>query len=341
MTIGIFTVIGSLIGFIALVGILWVIYCVVQEFRKDRVPALLYHHFAPGERVDGEVNAKYHPVYFCYEAAFDEQMKYLCSEGYTSISLNEFVAFQKQRAALPSKPIIITFDDGFMSNYLYAFPILKKYGMTATIFMTVDVEAENFKKYQAVDAPLTKAQLKEMSESGICIESHSMTHPYLSSLSTEAVRWELLESRRFLESLLQKPIKFIAIPSGAYDHRVKSLVRETGYEAAFCMLKGTNHRRSDPYSLRRLVIGRDFTINDFREILHPKGGLFLRLTSSIQNVLLLVLGPKKLDMFRDFVYRLPLGTSLIRGQLKYVVPGIAAVTLILLISIILALRDRF
>lgn len=333
--------VAGLIGGIAFSGVSWAIYCFMQEYRNDRVPVLLYHHFAPGGQTDEKTTNDYHPVYFCFDTAFDDQMSYLRREGYTAISLNDFVAFQKNQKTLPPKPVVLTFDDGFMSNYRYAFPILKKYGMTATIFMTVDRNAGNFKKYATVDAPLTDAQLSEMSKEGIAIESHSMTHPYLSNLAPDDIRWELSESRKSLETLLQRPVKFIAIPSGAYNRTVKRLVREAGYEAAFCMLKGTNHRQSDPYALRRLVIGRDFTVEDFRRILEPRTGLFLRLTSSIQNVLLLLLGPKGLDALRDFIYRAPLGTSLIRGQLKYVVPGIAAVIVLSLIGMIVVFRSGF
>ena len=319
----------------------WITYSAVQEYRTDRIPALLYHHFAPGKSADRETSNDYHPVYFCYEEAFDQQMSYLQHEGYTTIVLDDFIAFQKNQKPLPPKPIILTFDDGFMSNYLYALPILTKYEMTATLFMTVDRAASNFIKYAAVDSPLTDLQLKEMNAQGVAVESHSMTHPYLSDLTPDLIWWELFESRKSLETLLQKPIKFIAIPSGAYNQTVKRLVRQAGYEAAFCMLKGTNNRGSDPYALRRLVIGRDFTLEDFRRILEPRSALFLRLTSSIQNALLFLLGPEGLDALRDFIYRVPLGTSLIRGQLRYVVPGIAAVVVLSLIGMLVIFRSSF
>lgn len=318
----------------------WVIYAMLQEHRKDRVPALLYHHFAPKQRAPG-TQPNYDPVYFCYDTAFDEQMSYLRREGYSTISLDDFVAFQRGAKTLPAKPIILTFDDGFVSNYLYAFPILKKYGMTATIFMTVNRDAENFKKYASIDAPLTDLQLQEMSDYGIAIESHSMTHRYLSELQPEVIRWELAESRKSLAQTLRKAVRFLAIPSGAYSAAVKRLVRETGYEAAFCMLKGSNNRSSDPYALRRFVIARDFTLDDFRRTLQPGTGCYLRLTSSLQNALGIVLGPGGLDALRNLLYRSRLGTSLIRGQLKYVVPGIAAIAVVIFIGLLLVLRNHF
>ena len=312
----IFTII--VLGTIVVVGG-WAIYSVLQECGRDRVPALLYHHFiqqtAPELKKD-----KYHPVYFCYDTAFEQQMSYLQRAGYTAISLDDFIAFQDGKKALPPKPIIISFDDGFMSNYLYAFPILKKYEMTATIFVTVDPNSPNFKKYADVDLPLTHEQLKEMRAYGISIESHSMTHRYLSELRPEVIRWELQESKRCLENLLQKPVRYIAIPSGAYDRTVKELVKETGYSAAFCMLKGSNNKTTDRFALRRLVIGRDYTMADFERTLRPATACYLRLASSLQNILLFLLGPGGLDSLRDTLYQSALGRSIIRGQVRYLVP---------------------
>jgi len=331
---------GGVVGMAVLFGVCWLIYSILQEYRADRVPALLYHHFAPGQRAT--VGApEYDPVYFCYEASFAEQLDYLRREGYSTISIGDFVAFQKGAKKLPPKSVILTFDDGFASNYHYAYPLLKKHGMTATIFMTVSRDAENFKKYAAVDVPLTDAQIREMSANGIAIESHSMTHRYLSVQEPETIRWELSESRNSLSKTLQKPVRFLAIPSGAYSPAVKRLVRETGYEAAFCMLKGSNNRGSDPFALRRLVIGRDFTLDDFRRILEPGAGCLLRLTSSIQNALLFLLGPGGLDALRNFLYRSRLGTSLIRGQIKYVAPLIGGVALLVLVGLALAARRFF
>lgn len=326
-------VVGTPILFIAA----WAIYAFVLESRKDRVTALLYHHFTSATDTAYQEVSNYLPSYFCDDTAFEEQMNYLAQEGYTTISLDEFVAFQDGKKPLPPKPLILTFDDGFASNYLYAFPILKKYGMKATIFVTLDPDCENFKKYSKVDRPLTHEEIREMSRHGISIESHGMTHRYLSALPPEIIRWELEESKRQLEQILEKPAQYIAIPSGAYSRTVKHLVMESGYKAAFCMLKGTNSQSSDRFALRRLVIGRHFNIDDFSRILQPTGASYLRLTSSLQNALLFTLGPGGLDALRDSLYGLGLGTVLTRGQVKYFVPclGIAAFFFFILLAMIL------
>jgi peptidoglycan/xylan/chitin deacetylase (PgdA/CDA1 family) len=168
-----------------------------------------------------------------------------------------------------------------------------------------------------------------------------MTHRYLSDLDAETVRWELRESKRCLEALLEKPVRYIAIPSGAYSRAVKALVKESGYEAAFCMLKGTNSRTSDQLALRRLVIGRDFDLDDFRRTLQPVGAFYLRLTGSLQNALLALLGPGGLDGLRDCLYRLGLGSLLTRGQLKYFIPCLGLATFVCLLIAVVILHKQF
>jgi peptidoglycan/xylan/chitin deacetylase (PgdA/CDA1 family) len=226
------------------------------------------------------------------------------------------VAFQEGRKSLPAKPIMLTFDDGFMSVYHYAFPVLKRYQMKATIFATPDPESENFKKNAALDSPLTHAQMQEMSENGIAIESHGMTHRYLTEMEPELVRWELEESKKVLEGIVRKPVRFLAIPSGAYNRTVRQLAKEVGYQAVFGMLKGSNNAHSNRYTLRRMVVARDFTLQDFRRILHPAATCYLRLVSFLQNLLLNLLGPRSLDALRDHLFRMKLVRLLVHGQLK-------------------------
>ena len=275
----------------------------LEEVRKDRIPTLLYHRFLSWEKVKtGEIKDD-EPVYACYDVRFEEQMRYLCENGFHTISIAEYVEHVKKGTILPPKPVIVTFDDGFKSNYLYAFPQLRKYQQTATIFMTVDKNSENFKKYCYVDKPLSNDQLIEMHKHGISIQSHSMTHPYLTELPEEAVQWELRESKRALEALLGSPIEFLAIPSGAYNRRIKRIASETGYKAVYCIRKGSNNNGSDLYALRRMVIRRDFTIEDFKRSLEPFDAFRDRIMGFFQVILLKLIGPTQLCRFRNGIYK--------------------------------------
>ncbi len=333
-------VFGALLTGLALAVLFFITYSILQEYRGDRVPMLLYHRLLPKDRVQTNGLTEFDKSYVTFDTAFNEQMTYLWHNHYTTISLDEFLAYQDGRSTLPSKPIMITFDDGFASNYHYAFPVLKKLGMVATIFVTPDAESGNFKKYKSTDSPLSAAQLCEMSESGISIQSHGMTHRYLMGLDANTVRWELTESKHALEKIVENPVSYLAIPSGAYDRTVRKLAIETGYKAIFCMLKGTNNRSSDRYALRRLVIGRDFNIDDFRQSLRSSTATYLRIESGIQNALLYLLGPGGLDGLRDLIYESRLGPVLTQSRHRRLVPGFAAFV-VLLSSLIIVLYRFF
>jgi peptidoglycan/xylan/chitin deacetylase (PgdA/CDA1 family) len=332
---------GVLLGGIALFVSGYVVYSAVQEYRRDRVPALLYHRLISRAHAPVGKPRSFDRSYVTYDTVFAKQMAYLHEERYTTISLDEFLSYREGRSPLPPKPIMITFDDGFASNYHYAFPVLKKYRMTATIFATPDPTCDNFKKYASTDKALSPAQMREMSKDGISIHSHGMTHRYLTELVPEMIRWELVESKRALEGMLGTAVSYLAIPSGAYNRTVRKIAKETGYRAVFCMLKGTNNKNSDPYALRRLVVGRDLTIEDFGRMLSPATALYLRLESALQNVLLRFLGPGGLDALRDLIYTSRLGSTVTRGQLRYVVSGIAALLTILSAGIVLVLQRSF
>lgn len=323
------SIVTMILGIAALVIKSW-----IAEFRKDRVLTLLYHRFLCLEKVKNEEIRDDEPIYTCYDKNFEEQMKFLSENGYHAISISDYVDFVKNGKPLPEKPVIITFDDGFLSNYVYAFPILRKYNQAATIFMTVDRNSENFKQFASEDEPLSDEQLLEMHKAGISIQSHTMTHPYLTDLPLQRVRWEFKESRRLLEGLLESPVEYMAIPSGACNRRIKEVAKETGYQAVYCMNKGSNNARSDLLALRRIVIGRDFTIDDFSRILRPYSAFNLRITGFFQHTLLKLLGPRLTDKVRNALYKTKLENIFMFSNLK---TQLSIITGLLIISVVLGI----
>ncbi len=165
---------------------------------------------------------------------FDTEMKYIKDQGYTTLTLDELYDYFENKVAVPDKSIVITLDDGYENNYTEAFPILKKYGLKATIFMVTSVIDVN-------PNCLTSAQLKEMDKAGIDIESHTATHPDLDTLSYAQQLAELKESKAVLEKLLGRPVKYVAYPTGKYNDDTLKAVQEAGYRMAFT----TNGRWSD------------------------------------------------------------------------------------------------
>ncbi len=223
------------IGSFALCGYLW---RTATLYTIAGVPVLNYH----------QVNNLHHSALTMKEAHFEQQMKYLSNNGYTSIRLDQLYDYLSENKPLPEKPVLITFDDGYIDNYTKAFPILKKYKMKATLFMITDsIGASGF---------VTANQLKEMQAGGIDIESHTVSHRPVFTLKDSELRLELHRSRKDLETLLGRPVRYIAYPGGFTNEKTATIAKEEGYRMGFTVETGFVKSSSnlDLYALPRLPI---------------------------------------------------------------------------------------
>ena len=169
------------------------------------VPILMYHYVdsaAPAiDRLRRELTV---PV-----ELFDAQMAYLRDNGYTTISLGQLHANLSTGEPLPPNPVALTFDDGYLDAYTQAFPILKKYGHTATFFVVTDFI--NYKNPEHI----TWDMAREMDAAGMSIESHSRTHIDLRRRSNALLVWELLGPVEQIEAFIGKRPRFFRIlPAG-------------------------------------------------------------------------------------------------------------------------------
>lgn len=178
---------------------------------------------------------------------FDEQMLYLVNAGYVSISPQELYDGISGVTELPEKPVLITFDDGYLDNYMNAFPILQKYGLQATIFVVPGFTDVNY-GYLGWD------HLREMEAGGITIQSHTANHRALEELPDDEIRAELLNSKQMLEENLGHPVDFLAYPTGTYNLHIASIAQDVGYKAAFTIKYGNVDRGSNVYALERVPI---------------------------------------------------------------------------------------
>jgi peptidoglycan/xylan/chitin deacetylase (PgdA/CDA1 family) len=181
--------------------------------------------------------------------SFERQMEFLHKNNYNVISLSEAVDYIKNRRRPPSRTVAITLDDGYYNNYQYAYPVLKRYGIKATLFIIIDKIGQS--------GWVGWKELKEMSDSGvITIGSHTKTHPWLTSLSAEGIKNEFDVSRMILEEKLGKKIDLLCYPMGEYDRRSQDIASRSGYICAV----GTNPGRSssvrDIYAIGRVKISR-------------------------------------------------------------------------------------
>lgn len=180
---------------------------------------------------------------------FARQMEFLHRHKYNVISLEEAARYLKENKRPPRKSVAITFDDGFYNNYEHAYPVLKKYGFPATIFVIVDkVGQEGYLDWEAI---------REMSDSGlITIGSHTMSHLWLPAMGTKSLREELSRSKSVLEERLGKPVTTLCYPIGAFDHRVSREAHLAGYECAVATNPGRRYAENDIFAIRRIKISR-------------------------------------------------------------------------------------
>ena len=169
------------------------------------IPILNYHNIddAPGEK-----------ALWVSSSHFDYQMAYLKKNGYHVISLSALIDGIERHIALPKKSVVITFDDGYENNYTQAYPILKKYGYPAIIFLVSD--------WIDRDGYLTTWQIKEMSRHGISFGSHTQTHPFLPNITEDKKRIEIAGSKVILEKKLGLKMDFLAYPFGGFKQNGSS-----------------------------------------------------------------------------------------------------------------------
>ncbi|MCI6301158.1 MAG: polysaccharide deacetylase family protein [Megasphaera elsdenii] len=219
---------------VLLIGVFAFWYFGSTNYHLTGVPVLNYH----------QVNNKFNTVLTMKPANFDEQMKYLHDNDYHSITLEQFDAYMRGEGDLPDRPVLITFDDGYVDNYEEAYPILKKYNMRGTIFLIINL----------MDTPgyLTWDQVKEMAADGMEFGSHTISHKPLTSFDRAGVRHELQDSKDIIEKMTGKPCHFIAFPEGKYNDMVMEETRGAGYRYAFTVDTGRDFPWDDPYDLDRV-----------------------------------------------------------------------------------------
>lgn len=193
---------------------------------------------------------------------FEKQMAYLSEKGYTAITADQLYAYLYHKGSLPPKPVLITFDDGYADNYTNAYPIMKKHGLTAIIFLITDVVGH--------DAwYMNWEQVKEMQQAGFQFGSHTLSHMPLAEVSPEEATHQLVKSKEGIEWRLETPVRYLAYPGGSYNQQVKEAVTAAGYQAAFTVDFGRVNHDSDALALERVPILKSrWTFVDFYLRLH-------------------------------------------------------------------------
>ena len=208
------------------------------------IPVLLYHrvgYTAGGLTVTPE--------------QLSNDLNYLANYGYTSISLEQFKSFILDRPAiLPDKPVLITFDDGYLDNYENAFPILQNYSMLGTFFIITGLLWDHPDR-------MGPKHIIEMAGRGMSFGSHTVSHRALAEMPEEEIRRELMESKTTLESITGQTIDVISYPCGSYNQTVINIAKEQGYTVGVTVRNGRSYADSPDFEVRRIpVFGYDGSV---------------------------------------------------------------------------------
>ncbi|MCL4534774.1 MAG: polysaccharide deacetylase family protein [Bacteroidetes bacterium] len=215
---------------------------------RVKVPILMYHYIRvnPDPTDMAGFNLSVTPK------NFEAQVDYLTRNGYHTVSFEQLVAYFKAKQPLPPKPIILTFDDGYRDFYTNAYPVLKKYGQTATVFIITD--------WVGRPQYLTSQEIVEMAANGIDFGGHTARHTDMRSMDETLAITEVIASKRALDTMLGKKTIAFAYPSGSYSDWAISLLKAAGYQAAVTTEYDTWHREADLLELGRVRVAGSTTL---------------------------------------------------------------------------------
>lgn len=205
-------------------------------------------------------------------SSFRRQLELLERWGYTSLTFEDLELCLSGELSLPSKPVIITFDDAYADVYEVAFPLLKEFGMKAVVFVLADrtIKSNMWDNDQGEVYPLiSDAQILELKSAGFEIGSHTISHPRLVFLSEKDARQEIVRSRILLEILLNAPVHSLSYPYGIVNERVKQFAIEAGYLIACGSWSGPALFGRDLFEIRRIMVADTGNPLRFWWQLHP------------------------------------------------------------------------
>jgi peptidoglycan/xylan/chitin deacetylase (PgdA/CDA1 family) len=210
------------------------------------LPILVYHHVVP-DHAPG--------VLYVTPDGFEQHLRFLSDNGYQSVSFADLADSLEYGLPLPERPVILSFDDGWENQFQYGFPLLQKYGFSATFYIVSGyVDHQNF---------MTTDQLQTMMAAGMTIGCHSHTHPSLPSLGAGArLEVEVAGSKAWLEDHFGIAIDTFAYPYGAYTAAVAAAVKAAGYRTARTVDTGT-HTTTDNLATLPAVLYSQY-VNHYR-----------------------------------------------------------------------------
>lgn len=208
------------------------------------VPILMYHYIsippanADAIRQDLSVSPD----------RFEAHLAFLRQAGYETVSMSQLTYAFSQQVSLPSKPIILTFDDGYRDNYENAFPLLRKYDYSGTFFLITQPIDQNNVNY------LTWDMVIEMHRAGMEFGSHSYRHPDLSGRDVDFLVYEIVGSKEAIEQRIGEPVRFFSYPAGRYDGQTIQVLESAQFWGAVTTQWGEDQSFARRFELKRIRV---------------------------------------------------------------------------------------
>lgn len=216
---------------------------------------------------------------------FHEQVEYLYQNDYIVTDIENI--YKNPRG---KKQVALTFDDGDLSNYKIAYPVLREFGFHACFFIIAGSIGKN--------GIMGWEHMKDLRSHGNIIGSHGMSHEILTTMNKDELDYELRTSKQILEKNLGEEIKYLSIPRGMHNKLVLRDAKECGYEKVFTSVLGKNDFTRNEFALRRIAVGKDWDIKKFKSVLKEGLSLGDRTADFIKKSSRAILGVKNYDKIR-------------------------------------------
>ncbi len=207
------------------------------------VPILMYHHVMESSQAK-EIGASSINV---PPEIFRQQMDYLQTKGYGVVGLDSLLPLIRSNS-LPAKPVVLTFDDGYVDFYTTVYPILREKNFKAVVFV--------ISQFMGGERYLSWSQAGEMASSGlVLIEDHTLNHLSLPSLDKQEEQNQIVAAKNIIEQNMGTSVRLFAYPYGGSNQVAKEILGENGFEAAVTTIPGWTQCAGLPYDLQRTRVG--------------------------------------------------------------------------------------